>query len=405
MVSYPFQSPNGQVLQITPNSTLIPNGFAPVNPGSYKIKMGDSKSLSTTFTTLQAGQPVNNPYKNFLVSVGSPAPVAPPPNPQPPQDPQPAQTSTVSNSVVNPDTNQAPPVVKPTYSTGANYISTSGATLYLASGTVVPDGWVLETNQTAPTDDPTIVPFVNSAGTVLNVKVASTVIPPGYKPQNPGSYQYKTWDRMQYSFGIFTVNEQVAPSDPQPNGPCYLISYTYSSVPNQQVKDLPISEKDVIDTAAIVDAGTINQNIDDGNAKRNAGTKPSLPPSTINWTLVGSIIGVVGVAGVSYIGYLYITNPTGFRHYAENLHSLIGIGIDIGYFMILCAIIAGISFIGYEFFNAYNQTGSVSGAIGLLTADTIEVLVSAIVDAVEVLVSDAWNFAWGEIQSVVPSWL
>ena len=131
----------------------------------------------------------------------------------------------------------------------------------------------------------------------------------------------------------------------------------------------------------------------------------SLPASTINWATVGKVIAVIGAAGVAYVGYLYITSPKGFRDYAEKLHELTGIVIDFGYMLIILAIIAGLSFVAYEFFNAYNQTGSVVGALAQLTAATIETLVSAIVDAIEVLAKDAWNFAWGEVKEVVPSWL
>lgn len=450
MVTYPFRSPSGTMLNVTPNSTLIPYTYFPVNPGSYKIKIGDSKSLSTRFITIQAGQPVLNPYKNFLVSVSAPAANIPTTPPSP--DPQPAQTSSNPDSAASlpPSPNDPPPAAKTVYSNGNNYVTTSGATIYLAVGTAVPPGWVVETTESAPTDDPTIVPFINAAGTPLNVKLTKTEIPPGYKPLNPGSYQYKQWDVAGFSFTIFTANEQTAPADSQPNGPCYLLNYKYSAIPNQNVPDIPINKADTIFTPDEVAAGTAAQNEADaisqqvadnsasnslfpssirGPGQQGAGQKrpssdgttsggtdsgdsgtitpsePSSQPFTINWTMVGSIIGVIGVAGVSYVGYLYLTNPTGFKNYAERLHSLIGIGIDLGYFTILLAIIVGISFISYEFFNAYSQTGTVAGALGKLTVDVIEVLVSAIVDAVETIVSDAVSFVGGEVKSVIPSWM
>jgi len=410
-MSYIFKDKNGKTLPVIQNATLIPAGYMPIVPGSYKIKMGDSKSLNVSFATIQANQPVTGAYKNFLVSVSAPASNYTPPPPPPP-------------APVN-------------YSTGANYKTPTGTIIYLSKDVIIPNGWVVYTGGEQ------LFKFTNGTDVVYAGVNDGIIIPVGFFPVDAGSFQIKDWDRSGMSSTIYTIPTD---STTVQQDRATLIGYTpqpsvsINVSPSQTVmtpEEVVIGEtseltgadpyKKYADTNIIIGDTTIGEatdvfgnniagktntgdptiftNYDPDSIYANTGGKPLLPASTINWTTVGKVIAVIGAAGVAYVGYLYITSPKGFRDYAEKLHELTGIVIDFGYMLIILSIVAGISFIAYEFFNAYNQTGSVVGALAQLTAATIETLVSAIVDAIEVLAKDAWNFAWGEVKDVVPSWL
>src|SRR3990172_9235576 len=379
-MSYIFKNAAGTTLAVTKKATVIPAGYYPVVPGSYKIQMGNANSSNVSYITIQANEPITNPYKNYLTDVGSPA-----------TPPVPAKTDTTPPPVV-PAAPSAPstPATGNT-STGGVYLSPTSFEVYtLTAGIAVPAGWV-----NVPVGS---YVFTNKIGYVISKPLDGVAIPNNYYPIAGGSYLYKSWDRTGLSFTIYTqkINEPVIA-----DGATYFIGYsgdgtTPPTPPNEQnftpAEAAAAATVETDPTAPVLPPAFIPSAI-------------SAPTSTIPWETVGKVIAVIGAAGVAYVGYLYVTSPKGFRDYAERLSELTGIVIDLGYMLIILAIIAGLSFVAYEFFNAYSETGSVAGAIGKLTADTIETLVSAIVDAIEELAKDAWNFVWGEVSSVFPSWL
>ncbi len=388
-MSYIFKNASGTMLVVNVNTTLIPAGYYPVVPGSYKIKMGDSKSLNVSYITIQANQTISNPYKNFLVSVGSPTAILPPPAPSAP--PEPALTDLTPPPVLPPATSAPSTPATGNVSPGGVYLSPTSFEVYtLPSGTTIPAGWI-----NVPVGS---YVFTNKVGYVISKPQDGVVIPNNYYPISFGIYLYKSWDRTGMSFTTYSqkTNEPVIA-----DGATYLIGYSGNGAP----PPVPPGEQDFTPTQAAAAAAAEADPTIPALPAVDIPAGKSKPSSTIPWATVSKVIAVIGAAGVAYVGYLYITSPKGFRDYAEKLHELTGIVIDLGYMMIILAIIAGLSFVAYEFFNAYNETGSVVDALGQMTAATIETLVSAIVDAIEVLAKDAWNFVWGEVSTVVPSWL
>jgi hypothetical protein len=122
-------------------------------------------------------------------------------------------------------------------------------------------------------------------------------------------------------------------------------------------------------------------------------------------SIVGKILLAVGVVGVSYIGYLFITDPGKVRKYVEEFDSLKTLAVDASQMLIAIVIVVGISFVSYEFWQAYENTGTFGGAIGELTADVIETLVGAVVTATETLASDAWEAIKSGLKEILPNWL
>jgi hypothetical protein len=350
--------------------------------------MGDAKSLNVSYITIQANQTVSNPYKNFLVSVGAPAITPPPPTPSAP--PAPAKTDTIPPPVLPAAPSAPPSAATGNISPGGVYLSTDFNIYTLPAGNAVPAGWV-----NIPTGS---YVFTNKIAYVISKPQDGVVIPNNYAPLSFGNYLYKSWDRAGLSFTIYTQKMgEIVIAD----GATYLIGYSGSGI----TPPTPPGEESFTPTQAAAAAAAEADPTTPVLPAVDIPAGKSLPASTINWATVGKVIAIIGAAGVAYVGYLYITSPKGFRDYAEKLHELTGIVIDFSYMLIILAVVAGLSFVAYEFFNAYNQTGSVVSALAQLTAATIETLVSAIVDAIEVLAKDAWNFAWGEVKEVVPSWL
>jgi hypothetical protein len=127
--------------------------------------------------------------------------------------------------------------------------------------------------------------------------------------------------------------------------------------------------------------------------------------SASNLLLWLKIAGVIGVAGISYVAYLAVKQPAAARYYINCFKEFKDLVVDSSQLLIGAGIMLTVGFVSYQFIAAYQDKGSVAAAIASMTADTIEVLVLAIVDTIEQLAKDAWDFVWGEVKSVVPSWL
>lgn len=106
---------------------------------------------------------------------------------------------------------------------------------------------------------------------------------------------------------------------------------------------------------------------------------------------VAAIIGVIGAAGVVYVGYLYVMKPQEIKRFIERFDQLKTIVVDGALLAIAISIIIGISFVSYEFWKAYDEAGSVPGALGLMASNIIEVFVKGVVQAAETLFIDAWE--------------
>lgn len=130
--------------------------------------------------------------------------------------------------------------------------------------------------------------------------------------------------------------------------------------------------------------------------------QPGPSPSNF-WKIVGVVIGGAGVLGLGYLGYLAYTSPTQLAQVVENTAKAAGFVISVSQALVAVAVIGALSFVTWEFWKKMDENnGDVGKSIGSLLADGIEVFVTALVDAIEQLVKDAWNFVWGEIKSIWP---
>ena len=134
---------------------------------------------------------------------------------------------------------------------------------------------------------------------------------------------------------------------------------------------------------------------------------PPPPPQPSNlWKIIGGVIVGAGALGLAYLGYLAWKSPHQLAKVVETSAKTAGFIITIAQALAAVAIIGALSFVGYEFLQAMDaNNGDVAKSIGSMLASTIETFVEAIVDAVEQLAKDAWNFVITEIKSILPSWL
>jgi len=132
---------------------------------------------------------------------------------------------------------------------------------------------------------------------------------------------------------------------------------------------------------------------------------PVAPPDTNAGIGLGTILALLGLGGIIYIGYMFWFHPNSVRAAVKAFDEFKVLFVDASQLLIALATIAALSFVSYEFWAAYQDTGSIAGALGQLAANIIETFALAFVDALEQLLKDAWNAIVKDIKSILPSWL
>lgn len=371
----------------------------PVPPGA--IPTGPTVSVGGNYTDLATGTtkyyPKNAPVPNgsvYVASTSAPAPA----NTLPISD-QPSQSAGVSP--------------------GGSYISSSGDTIYVPAGQVIPAGWKPASTITTPT--PGSIPFTNGSSTVY-VVLNSTIIPKGYYPTQPGTYLYKAYDRSGLSFDTYQQAELLPPSG---DGPIYLLSFSADASAVLQPTTEEIQEQSVTSPGGWYLSNTgVSMYVNKGDlvpvtwnwdTVKNAAPAltplvPAVQPQTS--TLVDKIayaVGILGAVGVAYVGYLYVMKPNEIRYFLERFNELKCLFVDSAQLLAAIAVIAGISFVSYEFFTSYSKTGTFGGALGDMTARALEELAVIIIDVFEQLGKDLWDWFKKELEdlwnTIKPSWL
>lgn len=115
--------------------------------------------------------------------------------------------------------------------------------------------------------------------------------------------------------------------------------------------------------------------------------------------LVAKIAAVVGAGGLAYVSVLIITNPDKAKRYLSRFYEFRDMIVTGAVLAVAFAIIGLSSFIAYEFYAAYQQTGTIGGALGLLTAKTLEELVKILVEVLEVSIREIGDFIDTEVSS------
>lgn len=122
--------------------------------------------------------------------------------------------------------------------------------------------------------------------------------------------------------------------------------------------------------------------------------------TTITFPTILKIMGVLGAVGLGYLTYLAVAHPSQARAFLAGFTEFKDLVVDSSQLLIALGIISGIAFVSYEFIGAYQATGSVAGAIGKLTADVIETMVMAVVDALEQLAKDLGSWISDEVSKI-----
>jgi hypothetical protein len=372
--------------------SVSPGLIVPVNMYPYNKDPNIQYSYQNAITgeTFGITGPVKPPPATRFLRYTT---VAPPPPPQP---------ATVSPSGTNPG------FAPPTLSTGNYYQTPNGLITYLASGVAVPDGWVITVNQETPiiiqtpsvpipqTDPNT--PGVGGSGYIdpnaqLNL-VGSVWITPGggIVYANAGSTIPADWKKSPLPFdpskgwdvGAYLPTTTGGWYEDPTTGTKYLLASGQAIPPTYITTSSPNGPNDP--TGNQVDPNGQNR-----ETPYDIATKMSNSTSSTVIPTIAKILGLLGVAGVSYVGYLYLFKPQEIRTFIMKFDELKTLIVDSAQMAIAVATIIGISFVSYEFWISYEKTGTFGGAIGDLTAKTIETLVEAGIDAIETLFLDAWE--------------
>jgi hypothetical protein len=289
----------------------------------------------------------------------------------------------------------APP---PGTSGGGNYVSPSGVVVALPPGNAIPAGWVLYV--------PGSYLFV-SGTKIKQVKVGDKQDINGYYPVNDGNYQISALSQSGTSADVFVVTkgEQVTgvnvcyligftgPAEPPPAAPVAPNSSTLGIAPDPTASD-PYSDAPAIPVGYV------------GPVAKPDPYAPIVPQEKASsgmgdaLLLVGKIIGAVGLAGVGYTGYLILTNPEGAKVFLQRFTDLKGLIVDSMQLLLAFGIIAAIGFVSYEFTVAYNETGSVPGALASMGADAVEGFVKILVETIEDLVVDLGHWIGSEVDKL-----
>jgi len=258
------------------------------------------------------------------------------------------------------------------------------------------------------------VSFIDPASNKTLQVAINAPVPTGFRPfdQNNG-YTYSYLDTAT------KVTITLPPSVPSP-GTWILKAVIVAAIPQLSKGEsytTPSGDQIIIPSGATVpldwkpvssvDIGNVVL-VDDGGGIKVEPAPPVVapPPSGTIWKIIGlAISGSAGV-GIAYLGYLAVVKPHQLTKIIENVAKTAGFIITIAEATAAVAIIAALSFVGWEFAKAMDANGNnVAAAIGSMLASTIEVFVKALVDTVETLAKDVWNFIITEIKSILPSWL
>jgi hypothetical protein len=273
-----------------------------------------------------------------------------------------------------------------TISRGADYRATDGSVIYRPAGAIIPVGWTIILTTTTTTGTVWTTP----SGGVVHAKPGST-IPPNWVPS---SIPYDDSKAFTSEYIIPTASQDGWYINPA-TGEVKVIKKGERIPPEWRTATVDQIPEGTTEVAVAAASGTWDV------ATREEHVAGFKKKSTTYYTeIIAGIIGAVGVLGVSYIGYLYVTNPQEITTFISRFDQLKSIVVDTAVLSVAIATIVGISFVSYEFLKAYEITGTITGAIGSLTADTIEVLISAIVEAAETLFLDAWS----AIKSFLDNW-
>lgn len=109
------------------------------------------------------------------------------------------------------------------------------------------------------------------------------------------------------------------------------------------------------------------------------------------------IIAIGGVAVIAYVGYLFVYKPHELQDYITRLKNIKDLAVNSVYIVAAVALLAGLSFIGYKFSEAYEEQESVGGAIGQLIADAVVFSVDIFVTTFKELALGLWDWFKTEI--------
>lgn len=328
-------------------------------------------------------------------------------------------------------------VAGPTVSTGNIYTdATTGKQQYFAAGAGVPSNWVLlsqwstpapvmvlpiEPPPPAPTQVSTGTEYMTNTGLVVQIPVGQA-IPADWTPATTASspdtpmpqtsvggmyLNIKTGQQEFFATGAVVPGDYVAGQGEVSLGKTYIevatgkvtffpvgtyVPYTWVRVDDFSGPPEPVTE-----------LPKLNPTVD---------TSPKVVTTTTPlFDKIATAIGILGAAGVAYVGYLYVMRPNEIKQFIIRFRELKELFVDSAQLMAAIATIAGISFVGYEFFVSYSKTGTFGGALGDMTARALEEMVTIIIEVFETLAKDLWNWFKNEIVnlwdsiSLTPSWV
>ena len=277
--------------------------------------------------------------------------------------PAPKPPGPVSSLPATPPTDDNTKAPSYAVSRGGFYVAgTTGVRMYLAPGMPVPTGWYPDTGTIAPTAPVPAaqVPTVAQAVIAQMVPLAGSTTPDEWVPVNTDD-----------------------PTQPVSSGETY-VSGDGKAVVVPKGTPIPADWKPI---TSVVDL----EPMPGGGVVISKGW---------DFTTLFKVLGVVGVAGLAYLTYLAVAHPAQARAFLAGFTEFKDLVVDSSQLLIALGIISGIAFVSYEFIGAYQATGSVAGAIGQLTADVIETMVMAVVDALEQLIKDAAQWVSNEVSSI-----
>lgn len=320
-------------------------------------------------------------------------------------------------------------------SVGGVYKTDTGALLNVPAGQNIPSTWVLQPYSNidnAPAEDVTkaIIATALDITTIGDSNDQLVPLPTGYTAYkvNVGMISFIEGSSSNFLFGV-----------------AGLIVNSDSTSPKQLIIALPDSQKSYLNTWTEGPSGqytvysTTNMGVPTDWSLyyiNNNGTKVFIAsPSSYNppssWSIitdlskpltagltfgnsgivqdivdnptvqaVAKVIAVVGVGSIGYLTYLVIVSPDRAKKYLQQFSELKDVFYNTALLLSAFAFIAAISFITYEFALAYKQAGSVGGALGLLTANTLKVFVEAFLELIKDLVQELEDFISGEVSSI-----
>lgn len=361
-----YIAPSGATVQVPPN-VAVPADWSPT---TVPITSGTANNIIVAPDSTQAGAQQTQQYivpgADKAINIPTDVPV-------------PSNWTPINTGISDLVPQSSTPAGQIMLSPGGTYLTPSGNIYKLPPLAPVPPGWTLVPSQ------------LTSTGTVWTTAGGGTVF------ALPGSEIPSTWlpSPVAYDSSKAILIQNNVSLSPEGGGWYSDLQGNPTFVPGGI--PVPVGWRTTYaPTNSTIGTG-IDPAFDPSKAQGNA------PPTTKTYfaDTVSMVLGVIGMAGVGYIGYLFVTNPAAIRVYVEDLSKVKDLAIDVAAIAAAIAFLAGISFFNYEFFKAYEDTGSVAGALGQLTADTITIIVETIVTAAETLLKDLFNSVSSGVSTVI----